>query len=171
MSGYREGSEPATMTVTFPLVARTRLIDSVVIPGAVVVLAMGLLTFVLPGPVRLLSLAITLGALAVHVYLWVRLHRPCVLESPFPYRTIRFSTAVNRNNPSRVEVEQIAAVRTVMEMANDTGIFHVVFELTDGRTMPLSSDINYFWGDDHADAIAERVRAFVARVGEASPQR
>lgn len=151
------------MRATFPLVARMRILDSVLIPAVVVMGGSGLFAALSPWPIRRFALALLVAAGLGSLWFYRRLSRPCLLEAPFPYRTLRISVPPER--PRTLDVERIANIGTAaVDGASDSVVHYVVFELADGRTVPLHEDVNYFFDRPHAERLAARVRAFVDEV-------
>ncbi len=162
--GYRAAGTEAPVRASFPFVARMRFIDSVFIPAFVVMGITGFFAAVTPAPVSYCAAALLVAEAFGAGWLYRRLSRPCLLEAPFPYRTIRISVPPER--PRTIDVELITNIRTaIADGADNSIVYHVVFELSDGRTVPLHENTHYFFFDQpHAERLVARVRAFVDEV-------
>ena len=158
--GYRGAETSPARVEKIPLLARMRVIDSIVIPGVCFVVFLGL-AWALTRTQHLFFGGF-LGSVLVGLgVMWWRLSRPCVLEIAWPYRTLRWSMPGESRRAHAIELESIARVVTYAEDHNDTVVYLVAFEKSDGTRVSLCDDTNVAWGEKHAHTIAERVRRFV----------
>ena len=165
--GYRDAASTPPRVERIRLLARMRVVDSILIPGFALLGFAGLVWFFmraqLHGSAHLYFVAFVSVMLIGLGALWWRLARPCVLEIAWPNRTLRWSMPGESRRAHSIELESIARVVTYAEDHNDTVVHLVAFEKNDGTRVPLCDDTNVAWGEKHAQTIAERVRRFVER--------
>jgi hypothetical protein len=152
---------PPPIVVRLPIVARMRIIDSVVIPFGVMLAILVPIAVAAPATRRFL-VPFALALLAGGAAMLAALLRRCVLELRWPYRTLRWIPPGSRE-ARELELDDLAEVTTVVEIANDTAIHLVAFALRDGRRVALCDDVNYAFGARDAERLAQRVRTVVAR--------